>query len=43
MSNIRNLIARQALHCNKVTFVHPVTNKYIELKSQIPEDMEYLF
>lgn len=41
--NIRNLIERQALHCIKVTFNHPITNEYIELTSKVPEDMELLF
>lgn len=31
-------IKRQALHCGKVEFNHPVTNKQIIIKSEIPED-----
>jgi len=41
--NTRNLIGRQALHCNKITFNHPITNKHIELVSEAPKDIELLF
>lgn len=34
------LINRQALHCHKLTFVHPIQKKKIEFISAIPEDME---
>jgi 23S rRNA pseudouridine1911/1915/1917 synthase len=43
MPNIRNLIDRQALHCNKISFIHPITNKYTEFISKLPTDMEHLF
>lgn len=31
-------ITRQALHCNSVTFNHPVTKKTVVIKSELPED-----
>ena len=33
------LIGRQALHCGKVSFIHPVTAEKIELSSELPKDM----
>lgn len=33
------LITRQALHCYKMSFVHPVTNQYIEITCDIPSDI----
>lgn len=35
-------IQRQALHCAQVNFIHPVTGQSIELKTQIPDDMQNL-
>ena len=35
-------IARQALHCGRVSFVHPVTGQPFELHSPLPEDMMQL-
>lgn len=32
-------ISRQALHCHKVSFVHPITKENIEIVSQLPKDM----
>ncbi len=40
--SVTQLIERQALHAYKICFVHPVTNQKIELKTQIPQDMEHL-
>lgn len=37
-----DLISRQALHSRFVCFIHPVTEKKIEITSQIPKDMENL-
>ena len=37
-----NLISRQALHCYKLAFVHPITKKEIEIISEIPNDMKTL-
>ena len=34
-----NLINRQALHSWKISFVHPITNKKLEIKSNLPKDM----
>lgn len=36
------LINRQALHCFKLSFVHPFTQKVVEVESKIPEDIESL-
>ena len=35
----REYIDRQALHCGTVEFPHPVTNKKITLKADLPEDI----
>lgn len=35
-------IKRQALHCGKVSFIHPVTNNMIEVTADIPDDMKSL-
>lgn len=37
-----NLINRQALHCNKLCFTHPVTKKELKLNAPIPFDMQNL-
>ena len=34
-----NLINRQALHAYKVEFIHPISNKKIEIECSIPDDM----
>lgn len=34
------LITRQALHCGKMRFFHPVTGELINLSAPIPEDMQ---
>ncbi len=33
---------RQALHCGKLSFTHPLTNEKIEIVSQLPSDMASL-
>lgn len=35
-------IKRQALHCGKISFIHPVTNNMIEVAADIPDDMKRL-
>ncbi len=35
----RELINRQALHCGRVEFIHPVSNKKISLGAPLPKDM----
>lgn len=35
-------ISRQALHCYKMGFVHPITRQYIEFRDELPEDMKSL-
>lgn len=37
-----NLINRQALHCYKLKFIHPINKTLIELESQLPEDMKFI-
>ena len=37
-----NLINRQALHSHRISFVHPITNKTLELISELPNDMKNL-
>ena len=34
-----DLIKRQALHCKKISFIHPITNKEISFETDFPEDM----
>ena len=36
------LIARQALHAFKVSFIHPITKKEMIIEAPIPQDMEEL-
>jgi len=38
--HLLKLIDRQALHAKKIGFIHPRTEKYVEFKSDLPEDME---
>ncbi len=33
------LICRQALHCHKISFVHPITKNQLQLVAPMPEDM----
>ena len=40
--SISDLIDRPALHSYSISIVHPVENKVIELKQELPEDMEKL-
>ncbi len=37
-----NLINRQALHCNQLSFLHPITKKHLEIHSNLPNDMQIL-
>lgn len=37
-----NLINRQALHCNELCFIHPITKKELKLKAPIPSDIKVL-
>ena len=36
-------LSRQALHCRKVTFVHPITNECVEVVSDLPKDICSVF
>ena len=36
-------ISRHALHCAKVTLIHPVTNESMVFEATLPEDMKKLF
>lgn len=38
--NKSDLIDRQALHCYKLEFTHPITNKKIKIESDLPEDIK---
>lgn len=38
-NNTTPIIERQALHAYRIGFIHPVTNKAMEFKAEIPEDM----
>lgn len=38
--NSSTLIDRQALHCNKICFIHPITKENMEIVSPVPEDMK---
>ncbi|MEE0858076.1 MAG: RluA family pseudouridine synthase [Acutalibacteraceae bacterium] len=35
-------IKRQALHCQKITFLHPITHKEITVTTELPKDMRKL-
>lgn len=35
-----NLISRQALHSNKIEFIHPITKNNIIIETLLPEDMQ---
>ena len=37
-----SLISRQALHCCKIKFIHPITKNKLELTAHIPKDFETL-
>ena len=36
------LIKRQALHCYKIAFIHPISQKKIELKIDMPKEFYIL-
>jgi len=36
-------ISRQALHAYKISFINPLTNKYITLNAPVPDDMKFIF
>ena len=35
----RKLIARQALHCGKMSFIHPISGENVTVSADMPEDM----
>ena len=37
-----DLIGRQALHAEKIRFIHPVTNEKIEIEAELPQDIRNL-
>ena len=37
--NTSPYISRQALHCSKLTFIHPISRKKIYIEASLPEDM----
>ena len=42
LKDINKLIKRQALHSYKISFYHPISNKYISLTCNVPDDMKNL-
>ena len=38
-----SLIERQALHCHRICFIHPVTKEKTEINSPIPKDMNLVY
>ncbi len=40
--NPSEIINRQALHSHKISFVHPITNNYFEIISNLPDDINNL-
>ena len=38
-----SLIERQALHCHRLCFIHPVTKEKTEINSPIPKDMNLVY
>ena len=40
--NASKLISRQALHCLKMSFIHPITNKKLNLLATIPNDFKQI-
>jgi len=36
------LISRQALHSNKISFIHPVTKEIMKYLAPLPDDMKHL-
>lgn len=40
IKNPHQYINRQALHCKKITFYHPITGKSISVKAPIPNDIK---
>ena len=38
--NKSNLISRQALHAYKISFIHPITKKRLDLEATLPIDIE---
>ena len=42
LKDINRLIERQALHSYKISFYHPISNKYISLTCNAPDDMKNL-
>lgn len=42
INDITKYIDRQALHSHKITFNHPITNKFTEIECPMPSDMQNL-
>lgn len=40
ISQLESVIKRQALHATVLGFQHPVTNKYLEFKAPLPDDIQ---
>lgn len=39
---VQDLIARQALHCRRLSFIHPVTQKMLEVTAPLPDDIKQM-
>ena len=42
LNNNSSLLARQALHAYKLSFICPITSNNIEVESELPDDMASL-
>ena len=38
-----DLINRQALHSYHISFIHPISNKIMDIYCELPEDMKKIF
>ncbi len=41
--NASSIINRQALHCHKLSFIHPINKQQVEFISYLPEDIIFSF
>ena len=37
-----SLLSRQALHCGRLSFIHPLSNERVTVECPLPEDMSAL-
>lgn len=36
----KSILQRQALHCSRIQFIHPISNQLIDISSPLPKDMK---